>query len=102
MVMIYTDGQTGPPAAEGAQGRLINERIAAHQSLRRGEKMAVFCECEDGDCEVRIELTWQDYEEAREHPSRHLVSYGHERPTSDRVIRWAGTWMIVERLRGEY
>jgi hypothetical protein len=101
VVTIRNDGEAGSPSPEGAQGRLINERIAAHQSLGWGEKMAVFCECDDGDCQVRIELTWQDYEEAREHPSRRVVSYGHERPGAERVIRRAGTWMIVEQFREE-
>lgn len=92
----------GGGIAGGAQGRLINERIAAHQRLGRGEKMAVVCECDDGDCERRIELTWAEYEAAREQASRRLVSYGHERPGAERVIRWAGTWMIVEPLREEH
>ena len=42
-----SDGWPQGPDAEDALGRVINERIAAHQTLARGEKMTVFCECED-------------------------------------------------------
>jgi hypothetical protein len=79
--------------------REVNERIkglnaAFDRVLPRGDWV---CECADGACAERIEMTLAEYEEIRGQPRRFPACPGHELAGSERVVEWHPGYVVVER-----
>jgi len=56
-----------------------NERIAEKaRELELQPPIPFLCECSDRRCFARIQLTLEEYEEARSDPHRYLTISGHE------------------------
>ena len=56
-----------------------NERIAEKaRELELQPPIPFLCECSDRRCFARIQLTLEEYEEARSDPHRYLAISGHE------------------------
>jgi hypothetical protein len=79
--------------------RFANERFYA---LVRGldldgSSVPFFCECADGACLGRVELTPRDYEAIRLQPTRYLILPGHATIGAERVVQDNGHFHVVEK-----
>ncbi len=80
--------------------REVNEEIeglSEQLRLTAGETITIVCECSDGACTERIELTQGAYEEIRRHPVRFVVRPGHESRAGERVVETKAGYAIVEK-----
>ena len=85
--------------------RDVNERM---RTIDRGlrvppdaaERWAFICECANVNCADRIELTLEEYEQARARADRFILVPGHERPDVERVIRRNERFAVVEKHPG--
>ncbi|MEX2551634.1 MAG: hypothetical protein WD627_01335 [Actinomycetota bacterium] len=79
-------------------GRRINELIEAHVSLLEPppDAFAFVCECENGDCEDRIQTSVQRHRLIREDGSSFMVVAGHE-SRDDLVVKRESSWLIVRK-----
>jgi hypothetical protein len=89
-------------AYEGARnqdlGRKINDRIELRSGPDQANKTWVVCECSDGDCEVLIELTLEQYQRIRAADSHFVVVAGHESPDLERIVAREGKWLTVQKI----
>ncbi len=86
--------------------RDVNERMRAIDGDRdvppdKDDRWAFICECASVDCADRIELTREEYEQARARPARFIIVPGHERPEVERTIRRNDRFAVVEKHPGE-
>jgi hypothetical protein len=79
--------------------RLANERF--HARVRNidldGSSLPFFCECADGGCLGRVELTHEDYEGIRSQPNRYVILPGHAMIEAERVVQDNGHFHVVEK-----
>ena len=85
--------------------RSVNERmndLAVELSLPGAvDASQYFCECGDQACVEKIALPLAEYEAIRAHPTRFLVSRGHDCPEIERVVARQNGYLVVEKLPGE-
>jgi hypothetical protein len=84
--------------------RSLNERVleVAEPFLEVGgaretERVAFVCECGRDQCYETIELLVEEYERARELPTRFVVVPGHELPEVERVVSRGERFALVEK-----
>jgi hypothetical protein len=82
--------------------REVNERL---RELGEGfsmvsEQAAFVCECGDGSCMERVEMSLAAYEEIRADAKRFFVLKGHERPEYEKIIDDRSTYFVVEKRPG--
>jgi hypothetical protein len=78
--------------------RAVNEGIAEASERFESEEAEFLCECGDARCDHRIEVSLEEYEEVREHPTRFLVRHGHVAPEVEEVVRRRRRYAIVEKV----
>jgi len=78
--------------------RAVNEDIAEASERFESTEAEFFCECGDTYCTHRIEVSLDDYEAVREHPTRFLVRRGHVVPEVEEVVRRRRRYAIVEKV----
>ena len=78
--------------------RAVNEGIAEASERFESTEAEFFCECGDTYCTHRIEVSLDDYEAVREHPTRFLVRRGHVVPEVEEVVRRRPRYAIVEKV----
>lgn len=80
--------------------RDINEELEA--GLRRVPRPPALqrfvCECGRQDCDVTVELSFEEYEAVRRDSRHFAVAPGHALPESERVLAERGRYEIVEKL----
>jgi hypothetical protein len=82
--------------------RQVNEQI---ESLNRDfgtedRTMTVICECADGDCTERFDISVAVYEQVRDNPRRYVVVPGHALPEFESVVDRGDGFEIVEKEAG--
>jgi hypothetical protein len=82
--------------------RQVNEQI---ESLNRdqgtdGATMTVICECADGECAERFEISLSEYEKVRADPHRYVVVPGHQLPEFESVVERGDGYDVVEKREG--
>jgi hypothetical protein len=82
--------------------RQVNEQIG---SLNRGfgtetPTMTVICECADGDCPERLEITVTDYEKVRSDSRHFVVVPGHDLPEFETIVDTNDRYDVVEKREG--
>jgi hypothetical protein len=79
-------------------GRGINELIEAHVSRLESppDACAFVCECENADCEDRIQTTVHRHRLIREDGSSFMVVAGHE-SWDDLIVKREASWLIVRK-----
>jgi hypothetical protein len=82
--------------------RQVNEQI---ESLNRGfggesRTMTAICECADGDCTDRLEISVAEYENVRADARRYIVVPGHELPEFETVVERSDGYDVVEKHEG--
>ena len=78
--------------------RAVNEGIAEASERFESTEAEFFCECGDTYCTHRIEVSLDDYEAVREHPTRFLVRRGHVVSEVEEVVRRRRRYAIVEKV----
>jgi hypothetical protein len=82
--------------------REVNEQI---ESLNRDlgtddRTMNVICECANGECTERIEISVAEYERVRTNPLRFLIVPGHSVPEFESVVEPMDGYDVVEKVDG--
>jgi hypothetical protein len=82
--------------------RQVNEQI---ESLNRGvgtedRTMTVICECADGDCTERFEISVPKYEDVRADSRRYIIISGHGVPEFESIVEDGDVYQIVEKVDG--
>jgi hypothetical protein len=76
--------------------RDVNERI---EHLAGSASSATFvCECLQEDCDERVSLTLEEYEDVRSSPNRFFVLDGHEFAEIEDVVEAKDRYLIVKKL----
>jgi hypothetical protein len=57
-----------------------------------------FCECGTLDCMARLEMTREEYESVRAHPTRFLVLLDHVDDAIETVVETHARYTVVEKL----
>jgi hypothetical protein len=78
--------------------RDVNERIAEAAQRFDSQNAEFVCECADAECTDRVSAPLDDYERAREDPTRFLLLPGHEDTRVERVVRARRGYAIVEKF----
>jgi hypothetical protein len=82
--------------------RQVNEQI---ESLNRdfGDErrtMTAICECADGECTERLDISLAEYEGIRADPRRYLILPGHELPEFESVVESRDGYEVVQKREG--
>jgi hypothetical protein len=82
--------------------REANEQLADvfQRQVQGDHRVPFLCECSDRSCTRVIEISLEEYADARRHPARFLTLAGHEDPESEVVVSGGARYHIVEK-RGE-
>jgi hypothetical protein len=79
--------------------RHVNERIAETAESFDTDETVFVCECADPDCQHRLDVPLETYEEVRTDGTRFIVAPGHEEPGYERVVEKRRSYAIVEKFR---
>jgi len=82
--------------------RQVNEQI---ESLNRDfgteeRTMSAICECANGDCTERLQISVSAYEAVRADPRRYVIVPGHELPEFESIVGGGSGWDVVEKDDG--
>jgi hypothetical protein len=79
--------------------RTANDRLEdrVHEYGRDGAAIPFLCECADGACLGRVELTIVQYDVVRTHPKRFVILPGHPRVEGEEIIEDHGHFHVVEK-----
>lgn len=78
--------------------RHVNERIAETAENVDSEESVFVCECSDPDCQHRVEVSLDTYEEVRTDATHFIVAAGHDEPGYERVVEKRQGYAIVEKV----
>ncbi len=87
--------------------RGVNERVAeVNQRFRTvygepDELWEFLCECGNEGCLERVELTREEYEAVRSHPTHFAIVPGHESQAVERIVEENERYAVAEKLEGE-
>ena len=79
--------------------RHVNERIAETAETFDSDESVFVCECADPDCQHRLEVSIETYEEVRNNSTHFIVAEGHEEAGYERVVEKRPGYAIVEKYR---
>ena len=82
--------------------RQVNEQI---ESLNRDfaaeeRTMTAVCECANGDCTERLQISISAYEAVRADPRRYVIVSGHATPEFESVVDGGDGYEVVEKTAG--
>jgi hypothetical protein len=81
--------------------RQVNEAVEeVNARFGRIEHLSVVCECGDGECMAKIEITTAAYEQVRSNPQHFIVLPGHEIPDVETVVESGDGYEVVEKHEG--
>jgi hypothetical protein len=79
--------------------REVNERIEElAETFDLKDRLTILCECGSGQCDERIALREDQYEQLRRVPTHFAVRPGHEIPDVERVVERHDEFVIVEKF----
>jgi hypothetical protein len=77
--------------------REVNERVEETHAVQSGGTAEFVCECPDGACTERLEVSLATYERVRSSPLLFLVAPGHERVEVEHVVERGDGFSIVRK-----
>lgn len=87
--------------ANETRSRELNEWIEdAADAAPATSTTSYVCECSDGGCITRIDLTRTEYEGVRAHSTRFAIALDHESPEIDVVIAEHIGFSVIRKLPG--
>jgi hypothetical protein len=78
--------------------RHVNERIAEAAETFGSDETEFVCECADANCQHRLEVPLEEYEEVRENGTHFLVAEGHRLPGFERVVKHRRGYAIIQKV----
>jgi hypothetical protein len=78
--------------------RHVNERIAETAEQLDGDQTVFVCECADPDCQHRLQVPLDEYEEVRTDGTQFLVAPGHEVAGYERVVERGPGYAVVKKV----
>jgi hypothetical protein len=78
--------------------RHVNERIAEAAESFDTDQAQFVCECADANCQHRLEVPLEEYEEVRENGTHFLVAEGHRLPGFEQVVKHRRGYAIVQKV----
>jgi hypothetical protein len=78
--------------------RAVNEGIAEASEKFESEDAEFLCECGDAHCTHRLEMSLDEYEAVRKHPTRFIVRHGHVESEIEDVVRNRRRYAIVDKV----
>jgi hypothetical protein len=87
-------------ASNESRFREINERLEAglRQVRHAPELLDFVCECGNRDCELSVQVRFDEYEAVRRDSRRFLVVPGHVFPETERVVAGSDRYEVVEKF----
>ena len=81
--------------------RGANERLMAlvEDHVREPERVAFLCECADGFCRGRVELTLEEYSAVHARDNRFAIVPGHPRVEGEEISEHHRGFHVVEKIR---
>ena len=82
--------------------RIVNEQVATlnERFERFGDPMSVICECGRFDCNERVDVSAQAYEEVRQDPARFIVKPQHIEPDLESVVEEHDRYWVIRKHEG--
>jgi hypothetical protein len=62
--------------------------------------MTVVCECADGECAERLEISLSEYERVRADARRYVIVPGHQLPEFESIVESGDVYDVVEKREG--
>jgi hypothetical protein len=78
--------------------RHVNEGIAETAAFFGSNETEFVCECADPECQHRLEVPLDHYEDVRADGTQFLVAKGHEEPDYERVLKRRPGYAVVKKL----
>jgi hypothetical protein len=78
--------------------RAVNEGIAEASEKFESEEAEFLCECGDAHCTHRLEISLEEYEAVREHPTRFIIRRGHVESEVEQVVKNRRRYAIVDKV----
>jgi hypothetical protein len=78
--------------------RHVNEGIAETAEFFGSTETEFVCECADPECQHRLEVPLDHYEDVRADSTQFLVAKGHEDPDYEQVLKWRPGYAVVKKL----
>jgi hypothetical protein len=77
--------------------RSVNERVdKVVQNFAADGRLGFVCECADRDCGSHIDLSHEEYDAVRQHPTHFLVLHDHVYPEVEVVVDERDRYVVVE------
>lgn len=83
--------------------RHVNQQIRTLDEqfgMGSDELQAFLCECGNGRCSERVELTVQEYEAAHADPAGFVIVDGHEDPSVESVVERRDRFTVIRKKDG--
>ena len=77
--------------------RHVNERIA-ETADRFDDETQLVCECADANCQHRLDVPLEKYEEVRQDATKFVVAEGHEVPAHEKVVERHNPFLVVRKV----
>jgi hypothetical protein len=77
--------------------KAANEAIDHNRAPRPDALLEFLCECSDGDCTEKVELTDDEYASLRGHPRRFALAGGHEQSEDERIVDEFDRYTVVQK-----
>ena len=78
--------------------RHVNERIVETAEQIDADETVFVCECADANCQHRLEVPLDTYENVRRDATTFIVAEGHEEPGFERVLQKRRGYAIVQKV----
>lgn len=78
--------------------RHVNERIAETAERFGSEETEFVCECAAADCNHRVEVPLEKYDEVRQDATKFVVTDGHELPAHEKVVERHAPYLVVRKV----
>jgi hypothetical protein len=85
-------------AIRGANQR-VKKVIEHHtpQEEQDGLKIDFYCECSNANCDQRISLTLDQYDDLHNNQARFIIAKGHSTPAVEQIIKTHPNLQVVEK-----
>lgn len=80
--------------------RDLNEHIRGNGQERSPRTTSYMCECSDGACLARVDLTTRQYEDVRSSALAFVIARDHENPEIDALLEEHDGFAVVRKLPG--
>jgi hypothetical protein len=92
--------------------RMVNNELKTRSRNKRVKKILLehtppdakndltvdfYCECSDDACNVRVPMTFEEYEKLHSSPNKFVLAKGHQSPLVEKVTETDGNTIVVEK-----